>query len=336
MKKKTITMLLTISLYTLLAACSKQAPFEEDNSLNGASFDDFVLPDEPQWIMDDVVKDTPPDVEGKDTPTPTVTLTPTNTPTLKPTNTPKPEPTKDPAVTEGEHGVLMGSYTTYFEGSSSERIKNIKNAVSILDGTVIDNGEYFSCLSALLPFDADNGYCEAGSYLDGNVVKSFGGGACQVSSTLYNAVLGAELEVTERHEHSMTVSYIEVARDAAIAEGSKDFCFINNSGAPIYIEGSTTDSSLTFRIWGADTKKKNGRKIVFEPQIIETIEPGEDVVTVDESKPEDYTEVTQNAHTGYKAKLYKYVYKNGELVDKILINTSYYAPEPQHVTVGVQ
>lgn len=336
MKKKTITMLLTISIYTLLTACSKQAPFEEDNSLNGASFDDFVLPTEPEWITGDVVNNTPIDVEQKDTPTPTVTVTPTNTPTPKPTATPKPEPTKDPAVTEGEHGVLMGSYTTYFEGSSSERIKNIKNAVGILDGTVIDEGESFSCLTALLPFDSDNGYYEAGSYLEGSVVKTFGGGACQVSSTLYNAVLGAELEVTERHEHSMTVSYIEVARDAAIAEGSKDFCFINNSGAPVYIEGSTTDSSLTFRIWGADTKKKNGRKIVFEPEIIEKIEPGEDIVTVDESKPEDYTEVTQNAHTGYKAKLYKYVYKNGELVDKILINTSYYAPEPQHVTVGVQ
>lgn len=97
------------------------------------------------------------------------------------------------------------------------------------------------------PFTAENGYAMAGSYLNGEVVDSMGGGICQVSTTLYNAVLRAELEVVERSPHSMTVHYVELSEDAAIAGTYKDFKFKNSTDYPIYIEGYTTSvKKITF------------------------------------------------------------------------------------------
>ena len=142
--------------------------------------------------------------------------------------------------------------------------------------------------------------------------------------------------MTERAEHSMTVSYVEVARDAAIAGDYKDFCFVNNTDDTIHIEGWATGSELTFQIWGADTKKKNGRTIEFETVILEEYEPGEPVITEDESKEADYYHEEQSAHTGYKAELYKVVYQDGVETERIKINSSTYEASPAEVVVGTQ
>ena len=101
-----------------------------------------------------------------------------------------------------------------------------KWGASKLNGHIIYPGETFSVTAAVIPFTAENGYMLAPSYESGSVVDSYGGGICQVSTTLYNAVLDAELEVVERHNHSMTVSYVEASKDAAIAEGT--------SGLPVF------------------------------------------------------------------------------------------------------
>lgn len=114
-----------------------------------------------------------------------------------------------------------------------------KNGTSKLNGKVLYPGEEISVCDNMVPFTEENGYEPAASYANGAVVESFGGGICQVSTTLYQAVLQAELEVTERHNHSMIVKYVEPSMDAAIAEGAKDFRFVNNTEAPIYIEGYT-------------------------------------------------------------------------------------------------
>ena len=114
------------------------------------------------------------------------------------------------------------------------------------DATVYP-GEEYSVLEHITPFTEANGYKLAGSYLNGQVVDSLGGGICQVSTTLYNAVLRAELNVTERHNHSMVVTYVDKSADAAIAESAgKDFRFVNNTEHPIYIEGYTHDKKITF------------------------------------------------------------------------------------------
>ena len=112
---------------------------------------------------------------------------------------------------------VLGTYHTNFSDSSASRITNIKNAVSKIDGTVLYPGEEFSVYAAIAPLDAENGYELAGAYENGTTVQSYGGGVCQVSTTLYNAVLYSELDVTQRSNHSMMVHYVDPSRDAAIA-----------------------------------------------------------------------------------------------------------------------
>ena len=112
---------------------------------------------------------------------------------------------------------LLGTFKTSFKSSSADRSKNVRTGAGHIDGTVLYPGETFSTYEYVNPFTIENGYAMAGSYLNGKVVDSLGGGICQVSSTLYNAVLLSELEIVERSPHSMMVTYVQASADAAIA-----------------------------------------------------------------------------------------------------------------------
>ena len=145
-------------------------------------------------------------------------------------------------------GDVLGSFTTSFASSGANRSKNVANGCRLIDGTTLYPGEEFSAIDKITPFTEANGYEFAGSYVAGQVVDTVGGGICQVSSTLYNAVLRAELEVTERNNHSMIVTYVNKSADAAISESShKNFRFVNNTEYPIYIEGYTEGKKITFK-----------------------------------------------------------------------------------------
>ena len=160
---------------------------------------------------------------------------------------------------------VLGTFTTNFKTSGSSRSANVRNGCQLINGTTLYPGDEFSTYNAVSPFTQANGYYMAGSYLNGQVVDSLGGGICQVSTTLYNAVLLSELEVTERHNHSMIVTYVDPSADAAIAESAgKDFKFVNNTEAPIYIEGYTTDDkTICFTIYGMETRNSN-RQVRYE------------------------------------------------------------------------
>ena len=100
-------------------------------------------------------------------------------------------------ITEGPLGILMGSFTTSFADSSGERKHNIQHAASMINGTKLEPGESFSTSATIGPITEENGYQTAGAYQDGKVIDSVGGGVCQISTTLYNAVLAAELLCAE-------------------------------------------------------------------------------------------------------------------------------------------
>ena len=117
----------------------------------------------------------------------------------------------------------LGSFST--DAGGGERWKNLKNGVEKLNGTVVMPGEQISVHDVTAPYDEEHGYVQAGSYENGQVVDTYGGGICQVSTTLYNAVLFSELKVVKRYPHSMLVSYVPPSRDAAIAGDTKDFVF---------------------------------------------------------------------------------------------------------------
>lgn len=230
---------------------------------------------------------------------------------------------------------VLGTFTTSYSTSGGSRSANVANGCSLINGTTLYPGEEFSAYEAVSPFSEANGYYMAGSYLNGQVVDSLGGGICQVSTTLYNAVLLAELEVTERYNHSMIVTYVNPSADAAIAESSgKDFKFKNNTQSPIYIEGVTTpDKHITFTIYGAETRDP-GREVSYESVVLEKIAPDTEVIYTDASRPVGFCSV-QSAHIGYKAQLWKVVRENGTEVSREQINSSSYMKAPRSATVGI-
>ena len=228
---------------------------------------------------------------------------------------------------------VLGTYKTSFSSSGSDRSGNVRNGTSLVDGTILMPGEQFSMYKTVSPFTEENGYYLAGSYLNGMVVESLGGGICQVSSTLYNAVLRAELQVDERFNHSMIVNYVDLSSDAAISGTSKDFKFTNNSEYPIYIEGYTTeDKQVVFNVYGVETRPEN-REVSFESvKISETVPEGEKIVA-DPSLPFGSIS-TQSAHIGYVGELWKVVKVDGKQTERVQINKSNYQPTPKTATVG--
>lgn len=230
---------------------------------------------------------------------------------------------------------VLGSFSTSFKTSGSSRSANVRNGCALINGTTLYPGEEFSTYDTVSPFSEANGYYMAGSYLNGQVVDSLGGGICQVSTTLYNAVLLSELEVTERHNHSMIVTYVDPSADAAISESAgKDFKFVNNTSAPIYIEGYTTDDKqIGFVIYGEETRDA-GHSVAYESEVVSRTYPDTEVIYADASAPIGSVTV-QSAHIGYKANLWKVVYENGQQVSREMINSSTYKMAPRSATVGV-
>lgn len=227
---------------------------------------------------------------------------------------------------------LLGTFTTSYSSSGSNRSGNVANGCDLINGTTLYPGDEFSVYEAISPFTEANGYFMAGSYSGGLVVDSLGGGICQVSTTLYNAVLRAELEVTERSNHSMIVNYVDPSADAAISGTQKDFKFVNNFDYPIFIEGYTKDKKITFNIYGVETRPE-GREVTFESEVLTTTPADGEKVVADPSKPVGYINV-QSAHTGYTAQLWKIVTVDGVEESREVVNKSTYKAVPRTAAVG--
>lgn len=227
---------------------------------------------------------------------------------------------------------VLGTFNTSFATSSAARCANIENAVSKINGTVLYPGEEFSASGTMGERTAENGYQLAGAYENGQTVEAYGGGVCQVSTTLYNAVMLAELNVTERSNHSMIVKYVDPSRDAAIAGDYKDLKFKNNTNAPIYIEGYTAGKVLYFTIYGQETRDAN-RKVTYESEIVSQEDPAVQFVTT--ADPLGTISEAQSAHTGYHAKLWKIVTIDGVEESREQVNTSVYKPSAKIINIGL-
>lgn len=137
----------------------------------------------------------------------------------------------------------LSAFSTKIYSNDSNRTKNMELTTNTLNGTIVKNGETFSFSNTIGPATSSKGYLEADIYdHDGNKKKGYGGGNCQVSSTLYNAVLAtSNLTIIERHPHSNYVPYVPEGKDAAVAYGSYDFKFRNDTGNDIKILSSLTE-----------------------------------------------------------------------------------------------
>lgn len=150
-------------------------------------------------------------------------------------------------ITESEK--ISGSFSTKITDKTPERLNNINLGVKKLNGATVNANEVFSFNAQIGPRTAENGFKKAIIFDGhGNKMDGYGGGVCQISSTLYNAVLSAGLPVTERHEHSRTVPYIEQGKDAAVSYDSEDLKFINTSKSTLKITANTDNDTLTITI----------------------------------------------------------------------------------------
>ncbi len=227
---------------------------------------------------------------------------------------------------------VLGTYTTNYYGSTVGRRNNIQVGTKNVNGKLMYPGDTLSVSTAMQKRTVENGYMEASAYENGATVDALGGGICQVSTTLYNAVIRAELEVVERSPHSMTVSYVEPSMDAAISDGIKDFVFRNSSDYPIFIEGVAGESSVTFTVFGHETRPAN-RKVDFESQILETVEP-DNIFRANGDLPVGTVSRVSSAHTGYTAQLLKIVTVDGVEQTRSVFNKSKYRATENIYDVG--
>ena len=229
---------------------------------------------------------------------------------------------------------LLGTYTTYYGPLGTGRTKNVENGARLISGSVLLPGDELSVNEKTSPFTEANGWAYAGSYLNGETVQALGGGVCQVSTTLYNAVLLAELEITQRFSHSMTVGYVPLSADAAIAGTYKDLRFKNNTENPIYIEAVCSNANITFNVYGVETRDSN-REVSYESETIETKDPDTEYTLSSSHKLGTFTQ-TRSEHVGYVAKLWKIVKIDGKEVEKKQVNKSTYNASCRKVTIGTK
>lgn len=229
---------------------------------------------------------------------------------------------------------ILGMATTDYSASSGNRAINVENGCALINGTLLWPGDEFSVTDAVTPFSAENGYMPAPTYEENRTIDSYGGGICQVSTTLYNAALKAEMDITARSNHTMMVTYVEPSKDAAIAEGVMDMRFVNNTDAPIYIQGGCHGGQITFIIYGHETRPEN-RTLEFESRTIATMDADGYSLYPDATQPVGYIAQTQSPHTGCQAQLWKHIYIDGVETEEVLVNESYYQSVGTIYSVGV-
>jgi vancomycin resistance protein YoaR len=147
----------------------------------------------------------------------------------------------------------IGSYSTSIYGSQ-QRSSNIQLAVAALDNTIVWPDQEFSFNETVGPRTPERGYLPAPVILMGASNFDYGGGVCQVSSTVYNAALAAQLEIVERHPHSKPIHYVPIGRDAAVAYGGYDLRFRNQTGSPIIIKSKVSQGRVWVSILGEEQK----------------------------------------------------------------------------------
>ena len=231
--------------------------------------------------------------------------------------------------------VLRGSYTTSFSDSTKNRKYNIRFGAEKINGTILKPGDVFSANETLGTRTRKNGWKNAGAYESGEVVQQPGGGVCQLSSTLFNAALYADMEIVERRNHSMPVHYVDRGRDATINSVGNiiDFKFRNNTSSDVIIMAYTTGNTLHMEIYGVPFETDEYDRIE-----IRTKQRGsQSIKTVYEyldNKPTSYSKTISKGSKGYTVQTYKDYYSGATLVKTDDLGISKYNMYPKKVQVG--
>ncbi|MGC9327608.1 MAG: VanW family protein [Candidatus Hinthialibacter sp.] len=200
---------------------------------------------------------------------------------------------------------LLGSSSTPLMGSTQQRIQNIRLAVDQIDGVVLKPGDAFSFNQTVGERTSKAGFLLAPAIVHAELQDVIGGGICQVSSTLFNAVLLSDLEILERHRHHTPINYLPLGMDATISWGTKDFRFKNTSQGRIQIVGRVTDKTVNFEIYG---EYPLADELRLETEITES----PSLMPEDESEP------------GLEIALYRIRLKEGKIITREFIHRDFY------------
>ncbi|MFA4995807.1 MAG: VanW family protein [Patescibacteria group bacterium] len=227
---------------------------------------------------------------------------------------------KEPEVSEqkiSDLGIveLVGTATTNFVGSSSNRVHNIQIGAAAINGVLLKPDETFSTLKQLGTIDASSGYLEELVIKENKTIPEFGGGLCQVSSTLFRAALNAGMKITERQNHKYRVSYYEppVGMDATIYDPAPDFKFVNNYGKYVLIQSKVVGTKITFDIYGT----KDGRTSeVSEPVVTNVTQPDPPLYTETDTLAPGEKKKIDSAHPGATATFHYKVTRGSDILQE--------------------
>ena len=224
----------------------------------------------------------------------------------------------------------LGSCTTTVTGTANRK-HNVALAARSCNGVVLNPGETFSYNDTLGQRTAANGYRTAAAYVGGKTVQEYGGGICQISSTVYLATLRANLEITDRTNHMFYPGYIPYGMDATVSWGGPDFKFRNNTDYPIKLVVTYSGGKATCTIYGTNT---TGNSVKMEYSILSST-PYQTVEQEDSSLAPGERRQQQNGYTGYKVATYRCIYDaDGNLVSRTFEANSTYRSRNQIILVG--
>lgn len=223
----------------------------------------------------------------------------------------------------------LASCSTSLNEGNVPRTNNVRLASAAINGTILNPGEEFSYNNVVGERTTERGYQSAGAYSGNEIIDEVGGGVCQPSSTLYMAVLRADLEVTQRVNHSFTVAYTPLGEDATVSWGGPDFCFKNDTDYPIKILAEQSNGQLTMTIVGTKTSDKT---VTTRTEVIETYTP-QRIEKKDNSMMVGQSRVEVSGIPGYSTRTYKIITENGQTTEE-LANTSNYIKRDEVVYVG--
>jgi vancomycin resistance protein YoaR len=227
---------------------------------------------------------------------------------------------------------ILSSYTTTFNSGDVNRTDNIKLAAMKANGTILYPGKIFSFNEVVGPREKEYGFKEALEIVDGEFVPGVGGGICQVSSTLYNAVLLANLDIVERYNHSKPLSYVPLGQDATVAYDVLDFKFRNNTDGPLLIMTEVEDNKLVVGILGQNPLTT---KVEIQHEDQQTIPPS----IVKKEDPNLYlgeTQVDQEGKPGYKVTTLRVVWSKGRQISREVLSKDVYLEENTIIKIGTK
>ncbi|PRX26188.1 surface rod structure-forming protein G [Orenia metallireducens] len=224
---------------------------------------------------------------------------------------------------------IISTYTTYFDKGEMNRYKNIAISSKKINGQLIMPGEIFSFNEVVGPRTKDAGYKEAIEIINGEFVQGIGGGICQVSSTLYNSVLLANLEIIERDNHSRPVSYIPMGRGATVYYNYIDFKFRNNSDSPIIIIAKIVKNKLTITVLGKDKGEYveiiTSAKKVLKPKVLREIDRG---------LPSGTEEIVEPGAKGFEILVRRVVKKGNKIIKNEFVSKDIYSPKDTIIKIN--